>query len=352
MFHFASHHTRIYTPNGRLEPIGSRIIVEQRFGWSRAKSNLPGTSDTINAFVLLWLAVMLLIPSGSRAGEIERIQNTGQVIVSLNRDYPPFSMEKDGEICGLDVDLALLLGHYLGVKVTFIRPETYDQQIPKLLTGASDIIIAAMTRTVERGLQVSFTDPYFEVSQAAMVRRTLLPTGADSYFDLLEIEDLRLGVKAGTTHEMFARELFPADRIVLYPTAAAAADALIRGQVDAMAADSPFVRVWRHTHTEHYPEVAALLAPVTKEYYAMAVRPGDPVFLGWLNLFISQIKTDGTLKLLQYEYFEQMAWASAHKASEVKLTRAQLLKNRFVAKKIKRIEERRKAFQGAGDAYE
>jgi len=187
--------------------------------------------------------LLILNTSSAWAGEIERIQAKGEITVSLNRGYPPFAMEKDGKIFGLDVDLANLLADYLDVKVKFIQPKTFDLQIPKLLAGESDIIIAAMTRTVERGLKVSFTDPYFEVSQAALVRRDLLPTGADSYFDLPEIEGLRLGVKADTTHQKFARQLFPAKTIKLYPTATAAVAAVVKGDVDAMVADSPFVQL-------------------------------------------------------------------------------------------------------------
>ena len=124
------------------------------------------------------LTLLLLLASNCWSGEIERIQEKGEIVVSLNRGYPPFSMEKDDKVFGLDVDLANLLADYLKVQVRFIRPQLYDQQIPKLLAGESDIVIAAMTRTVERGLKVHFTNPYFEVSQAALVRRNLLPTGA------------------------------------------------------------------------------------------------------------------------------------------------------------------------------
>jgi polar amino acid transport system substrate-binding protein len=290
--------------------------------------------------------------SPSWAGEIERIQEKGEIVVSLNRGYPPFSMEKDGRIFGLDVDLAYLLADYLKVKARFIRPQTYDQQIPKLLVGESDIIIAAMTRTLERGLQVQFSKPYFEVSQAALVRRNLLPADAEAYFDLLQIKGLKLGVKAATTHEMFARELFPADAIKLYPTADAAAEALIKGEIDAMVADSPFVQVWRNTHLEHYQKIAALLEPVTREFYAFAIRPGEPDFLNWLNLFVDQIRTDGTLALLTYEYFDKIAWTSEGAKSEERLTRAEFLKNRFISNRKAMIEERRRAFQGRGDNYE
>ncbi|MBC2709550.1 MAG: transporter substrate-binding domain-containing protein [Desulfosarcina sp.] len=302
------------------------------------------------AFILI--IVMLMVPVSGQAGEIQRIQEQGVITVSLNRDYPPFSMEKAGTVIGLDVDLAHLLADILGVKVRFIHPDTYDQQIPTLLAGNSDIIMAAMTRTVERGLQVSFSNPYFEVSQAALVSRDKVPVGAKAYFDLLDIDGLRLGVKTGTTHEAFARQLFPTDAIRGYPTTTAAADAVVKGEVDAMVADSPFVQVWRNTHVQHYKKIAALLAPVTREFYAFAIRQGDPDFLNWLNLFVDQIRTDGTLGLLTYEYFEQMAWTGEKMDSGEKLTRAQFLKNRFIAEKQAMIEQRRKAFQGRGDNYE
>jgi polar amino acid transport system substrate-binding protein len=303
-------------------------------------------------FGIFVIALLLVTALPAWAGEIERIQAKGEITVSLNRGYPPFAMESGGKLFGLDVDLAILLADYLGVKVKFIQPKTFNLQIPQLLAGESDIIIAAMTRTVERGLKVSFTDPYFEVSQAALVRRDLLPAGADSYFDLPEIKGLRLGVKADTTHEKFARQLFAGKAIKLYPTAAAAAAALVEGDVDAMVADSPFVRVWRSTHLEHYQKIAALLTPVTREYYAFAIRPGDPGFLNWLNLFIDQIKIDGTLDLLAYEYFEQMSWAKQATIPDKKLNRAQLLKNKFMIRKQNEIEKRRRQLQGAGDKYE
>ena len=303
--------------------------------------------------VVSLFAVFFLVAgsAGLFAGELERIKAKGEIIVSLNSGYPPFSMEIDGQPAGLDVDLANIMAGYLGVKVKFIQPERYDQQIPRLLAGESDIIIAAMTRTVERGLRVSFTNPYVEISQAALVRRGILPPGADSYFDLLDVDGLKLGVKAGTTHEKFARELFDEKAIQLYPTAQAAADAVIKGEVDAMVADSPFVRVWRDSNPDHYLKIAALLTPVTKEYYGFAIRQGDPVFLGWLNLFIDQIKIDGTLGLLKYEYFEEMAWSKT-KPTGIKMNPARFLRNKFIANKKAMIEQRRKEHANTKPQYE
>ena len=84
-------------------------------------------------YVCILTLVILLAPVAGPAGEIDRIREKGVITVSLNRDYPPFSMQKDGTPIGLDVDLAHLLAEILEVKVKFIRPETYDRQIPMLL---------------------------------------------------------------------------------------------------------------------------------------------------------------------------------------------------------------------------
>lgn len=303
---------------------------------------------------LRWAALILIFFSvcSLQAGEIERIQAKGELVVSLNQGYPPFSMEQDSKPIGLDVDLARLLAEYLGVKVTFIQPQRYEEQIPRLLAGESDIIMAAMTRTVERGLLVNFTAPYFEVSQAALVRRNRIDPDADAYFDLTTVDNLKLGVKANTTHEAFARQIFPTEAITTYPTAEAAADALVKGEVDAMTADSPFIRVWRATHPALHPKIKALLTPVTREFYGFAIRKGDLEFLHWLNLFIEQIRSDGTLDLLVNDYFVEMNWAKPAPSTS-SMTPATMLKNMFIQKKQEMLEQRRTGEALLqGEAYE
>jgi len=299
------------------------------------------------------LAIFGLALTHVDAEEIDRIRAKGEIVVSINRGYPPFAIVDKDEIQGLDVDLAKLIAGHLGVKVKFIMPKLFKDQIPKLLAGESDIIIAAMTRTVERGLKVNFTDPYFEVSQAALVDRGMVAAASNSYFDLIDIPGLRIGVKADTTIERFARELFPADVIKTYPDHPQAVDALLKGQVDATVHDSPFVQIWSRTHPESEKRIKPLLAPVTKEYYGFAIRKGDPEFLNWLNLFITQLNIDGTMDLLKHRYFVEMQWAGVKTTRESRITKAQLLRNKFVAGKQKKLEQKRNQEQlQKGDAYE
>ncbi|MGW8186580.1 MAG: hypothetical protein ACWGNK_04910, partial [Desulfobacterales bacterium] len=89
------------------------------------------------------------------------------------------------------------------------------------------------------------------------------------------------------------------------------------------------------------------------EYYGFAIRKGDPDFLNWLNLFITQVKIDGTMDLLEHRYFVEMQWAGMKTTREARITKAQLLRNKFVAKKQAMLEQKRAEEKlRLGDAYE
>ena len=303
--------------------------------------------------LIIFFSILSLVLPDAHAGEIDRIRNKGEIMVSVNKGYPPFCIVGKDGITGLDVELARIIADHLGVKVKFIMPDLYKDQIPNLLAGESDIIIAAMTRTVDRGLQVAFTEPYFEISQAALVERDMVEPLANSYFDLVDIKGIRIGVKANTTIENFARELFPAEAIKTFPDHPEAVEALVKGEVDATVHDSPFVQMWAQTHPDLSKRIKPLLAPVTKEYYGFAIRKGDPDFLNWLNLLITQVKIDGTMDLLEYRYFIEMQWAGVKPTHEMRLTKEQLLRNRFVARKQAMLEQKRSEEKlKSGDAYD
>lgn len=292
--------------------------------------------------LILVVGFLMVFCFSAQAGEIERIKEKGEIIVSLNSGYVPFSMEVKGERTGLEVDLAKLLAQALGVKVKFIIPQLFGEQIPKLLAGESDIIIGSMSRTLERGLLVNFTDPYFEVSQAALARRDLVQLQDESLFDLVGIKGIRIGAREKTTGEKFARELFPPDAIKIYPGHPEAIEALLKGEVDATVHDSPLAQSWASSHPEHWAKVKPLLAPVTKEGLSFAIRKGDLEFLTWLNLFIAQVEADGTMELLKYRYFVEMPWLAKKPDKQAEMTRAQLLRNEYMLQKQEKLDALRK----------
>jgi polar amino acid transport system substrate-binding protein len=76
--------------------------------------------------LLILLSIPWLALPSVHAGEIDRIRNKGEIVVSVNKGYPPFCVVGKDENIGLDVDLARLIADHLGVKVKFIMPDRYS----------------------------------------------------------------------------------------------------------------------------------------------------------------------------------------------------------------------------------
>lgn len=60
-----------------------------------------------------------LLPS-ARAANLDDLKAAGSLRVAVYRDFPPFSYLADGELTGIDIDLAHALGRKLGLTVQFM----------------------------------------------------------------------------------------------------------------------------------------------------------------------------------------------------------------------------------------
>jgi len=65
----------------------------------------------------LLLACLLILSVNARS--IEQIQESGEILIAVYKDFPPYSFRKDGKLQGVDVDLGKLLAKSLDVKATF-----------------------------------------------------------------------------------------------------------------------------------------------------------------------------------------------------------------------------------------
>jgi polar amino acid transport system substrate-binding protein len=250
----------------------------------------------------------------------QRIRAGEPLRISLNPHFPPFSMvTRDGERIGFDVELAEHLGATLDVPVEFVITKTRDQ-LDRLVGGRCDLVIAGLTRTVVRAAEAHWSDPYLVISQAGLVDRALVEEAQrpaaeverpliQDYFDLARLRDIRIGVKEATRPELLAKRFLGASaRLQGYPTTRAAVEALVSGEVQAFVHDAPFIQVWLAANPRLRPRFLALLEPVTEEPICIAMRKGDLDFLRWLDCYIAEVRSDGTIAHLYKKYFTDMEW--------------------------------------------
>ncbi|MFH1138300.1 MAG: transporter substrate-binding domain-containing protein [Pseudomonadota bacterium] len=240
-------------------------------------------------------------PAGVGAGTLDRIQARGGLLVGMEIGYFPFEyLDPLGRPVGFDVELAGLLAEDLGVKLE-IRDMAWNNLIPALRSGQIDCIISALTRTSERAALVGFSESYFETGLSLLLNRKRA-RGVES-LQGLDGKDRIVVVVDRSSAAGEAMKLFSFAQVKPVSREFEGVEAVLGGAADALFIDQ--LTVWKRR--QDFPEETfALLAPLTLEFLAAAVPPGDQVFLDRVNSFLALIKKNGKLEELKQRHLGQM----------------------------------------------
>jgi len=235
---------------------------------------------------------------------LDRIQSRGELVVGTMGNMPPLNMtSKDGEIFGLEPDLARLMAKAMNVKVKFVT-KPFNELLPALQNGQVDMVLSGMTITPERNRKVAFIGPYF-ISGKAFLTKIKTIAYADEAEDANNPKTKIVALK-GSTSQAFAEEYL--DKTTLFTTGTydEAVDMVLQDKVQAMIADYPIcvVSVYR------YPE-AGLLSVVTQLTYepiGIAIPANDPLLMNWTHNTLNNIEGSGILDELKLKWFAEGDW--------------------------------------------
>ena len=219
---------------------------------------------------------------------------------------PNAMRSQDGKLTGADIDVAARLARDMGVDVD-IKTYAWDQLIPALQRGDIDIIIAGLSITPERALQVYFSNPY---SSSGIGIATNIKLTADfASIENLNSPDIAIGVISGSVSETAARQLFPKASIKTFATEDQAEAALVKGLLHAFVRSEPVPRFMALRHPKEID--VPINKPLVATREAFAVRRGDNDFINFLNAWIVARDADAWLTSTHKYWFESLNWQNA-----------------------------------------
>ena len=242
--------------------------------------------------------------STSSSPVLDRIQKRGELIVGTMGGMPPLNMtSKDGEIFGLEADLAKMIAGAMGVKVRFVtRP--FSELLPALQTGEVDMVLSGMTITPKRNLKVAFVGPYFISGKAFLTKVKTIANAKEA--EDVNTPDTKLVALRDSTSQAFAEAAL--DKTTLFTTGTydEAVDMVLKDKVHALIADYPIcvVSVFR------YPEAGLLsvITPLTYEPIGIAIPANDPLLMNWTTNTLNSIEASGQLDELKLKWFAEGDW--------------------------------------------
>jgi polar amino acid transport system substrate-binding protein len=227
--------------------------------------------------------------------------------VGLSGNQPPYNAKsRGGELMGLEVDLAKLLGGALGVEVKFVT-KPFPELLPALKASEVDVVMSGMSITAERSLDVAFVGPYLLSGKSILTNSKALAAAKEA--GEINRANLKLAALANSTSQRFIEMVFPEAQLVTTQDYDSAVNMVINDEVDALVADMPICLL----SVMRFPGkgLATLNKPLNIEPVGIALPAGDQQLRNVLENFMRAFEGTGILEQLRKKWLEDGSWIAA-----------------------------------------
>lgn len=222
----------------------------------------------------------------------------GKLTMSTNASFPPYEMvADDGSFEGIDIEVAGAIAEKLGLELQ-VDDMGFDAALQAAQTGKSDMVMAGVTVTEERQAVMDFSNSYANGVQVVIVKE-----GSP----IQTVDDLAnanmIGCQMGTTGYIYCSDTpenggFGEDHVTPYDDGAAAVQALMNGQIDAVVIDN----MPAQEYVAANPGLKILDGEFTNEDYAIGVAKGNTALLDAINGALEELTNDGTIQSIVDKY--------------------------------------------------
>ncbi len=240
----------------------------------------PAIRHLPSAICHLLFAICTLIGCRAQDQSLAHVRASGVLRVGLDPSWPPFeSLNEQGELIGLDVDLARAIADRLGVQAQFVV-SGWEGLIDALRVGQFDAAISALPYDAWRTRTVAYTAPYFNAGPVILTSDPNIRSPQDLAGRVVHVE-------LGAESDVQARRLQKkgiALTLTAHDTPQAACAAAQAQAGHATIVDHVSARLFRREH----PDLNILDEPLYDEPFVIAV----PLSARSLREAIDQVLVD------------------------------------------------------------
>lgn len=229
------------------------------------------------------------------ARTLEEIKASGELIVALDGQSPPFNYYKGKELVGLEVDLVNKIAEKLNLKVKWVV-----QPFGTLLTGLQqdrfDLIGTSHTITPERIKVVEFITPHY-CNDAVIVSKL------DGPKTLADLRGKSISVAVGAIYLEKLKELGMSKEIRAMPGEVDGLQALLASRTEAWVTEKPIaigaIEAAQQTGNLQIGEA------VMQQVNAMSVLKGNHALQQAINQELQAMINDGSFQELSRRYIKE-----------------------------------------------
>lgn len=227
--------------------------------------------------------IMLLVMSILLLTGCKRDDN--KLILATEAGFAPYEYYQDGEIVGVDIDIAREIAASLG-KELVIKDVSFDFIINEIKSGKSDIGAAGMSITKERLEEVDFSVEYAVSNQVVIVPMDSKITSID------QISNQRIAVQLGTVADSYVNENYKDATVIRQKKYLSMAEDLKAGKVDLIIMDL----LPANEIVKSNDGLKILDEYLFTDKYGMAIKKGNKELLDKVNDVLTRLMSEGKIE--------------------------------------------------------
>jgi polar amino acid transport system substrate-binding protein len=261
----------------------------------------------IMAGLMAGYAPMAVAADEARAAStLDRIMAKKELVVGTAASMPPLNMVmKDGQVAGMDIDLARLFSEALEINLT-LKQMPFNNLLGALQSGQVDMVLSGMTITPTRNLKVAFVGPYLIAGKSILTKKALIESMSEP--SKINTPDKVLVALKGSTSQTFAEKVFPKAKLSLMDNYDQAVSMVIQNKAHAMVADISYCQLSVYRYPD--AELVTLKEPLSYEPLGIAIPANDFLLFNCLQNFLNTVQKDGSLGKIVDRWFKDGSWVS------------------------------------------
>jgi polar amino acid transport system substrate-binding protein len=250
---------------------------------------------------LLCLAGMAAFTQARAENALESIEKAKEVRIAVPADTPPFGFKgADGQLRGLDIEMANLVAAKLGVKAKLVVVAS-GERIPALQQNKVDLVISTLGKNPEREKLIDFAKDYSSFYLAVFGPKSVTAAAAG------DLAGKSVAVTRGSIEDQELTKVAPAGvKIERFDTVQAAVEAYSAGKAQLLAAGVSVVAA----ATQAHPSLEAEAKFVLKDSRNfIGVRKGEDALRSRIDQIVDEAKASGELLALGRKWFSRTGLA-------------------------------------------
>ena len=231
-------------------------------------------------------------------GDAAPTEPGGTLIMATNAEFPPYEFYENGEVVGIDAEIAAAIAEKLGMTLE-ISDMDFSAIIAAVQSGKADMGMAGMTVTEDRLQSVDFSTSYATGIQSIIVPEGSPITSVDDLF--AEGANYTVGVQQDTTGDIYATgDIADAGlgTVERYNKGADAVQALKTGKVDCVIIDNQPAKAYVAANEG----LTILDTAYAEEDYAICFAKENTELSAAVDAALQELIADGTVQSILDKY--------------------------------------------------